>query len=374
MYQTYYETSLLKTHSASEISWIGTVQAFILVAFSLVAGPIFDRGYFYTLLIVGTILTTLGTMMLSLGTQYWQIFLAQGICVGLGTGCLFLPGVALVATYFTTKRAFAIGITAAGGSVGSVIYPIVFHRLQPRIGFAWATRIIGFIMLGTLVVSIAITKTRLPPRKMRTLVDWTAFKSIPYSLFCTGLFLCFAGLYVPIFYIIIWAQEHAHVQSDLSFYMLPVLNGASVFGRVIPGLLADKFGTLEVTIICTIAAAVFSYIGIAVNALAGVIVFAIFYGFLSGAVVSLAASCVAAIAPDMQMVGTWMGMSFCFSATGILIGNPIAGSSINVPDNKFSGGFIFSGSLVMAAGLLFATAKGVTIIEKRRQIKGMDEA
>src|ERR1700744_3407612 len=132
VFQTFYVTSLLKLHSASEISWIGTTQAFILVALSLVVGPILDRGYFRSLLITGTFLTTFGTMMTSLGTQYWQIFLAQGISVGLGSGCFFLPSVALVATYFTTRRALAIGITAAGGSIGSVTYPIVFHRLQPR--------------------------------------------------------------------------------------------------------------------------------------------------------------------------------------------------------------------------------------------------
>ena len=58
-------------------------------------------------------------MMTSLGTQYYQIVLAQGVCVGIGAGCLFVPSVAIVATYFTTKRALMIGIAAAGGSLGS---------------------------------------------------------------------------------------------------------------------------------------------------------------------------------------------------------------------------------------------------------------
>lgn len=365
VYQTYYQDSLLADHSASEISWIGTVQAFILVSASLVVGPVFDRGYFRTLVVTGTFLATFGMMMTSLADKYWQIFLAQGICVGLGAGCLFLPSVALVATYFTTKRALAIGTVASGGSVGSVIYPIVFHRLQPRIGFPWATRVMGFIVLGTLMISIAVMRTRLPPKKMRSMLDLQAFKTARFSIFSTGLFLSFAGLYVPIFYIIIWAQRHAHVTPDLSFYMLALLNGASVFGRIIPGLLADRFGSLELIIVCTVAAAVFAYIAIAINSLGGVVVFAIFYGFLSGAVVSLPSAVVAVLTPDMHLVGTWMGMSFCFAATGILIGSPIAGTIINVPENRFATGFVFSGSLVMAAGVLFAVAKAVTVIEKQ---------
>ena len=57
-------------------------------------------------------------MMTSLCTTYDQVILAQGICVGLGSGCLFVPSVAIVATYFTSKRALMTGITAAGGSIG----------------------------------------------------------------------------------------------------------------------------------------------------------------------------------------------------------------------------------------------------------------
>lgn len=370
VFQTYYETSLLKSHGASKISWIGTVQAFLLVAFSLIAGPIFDRGHFRTLIIAGTMLTTFGTMMTSLATQYWQIFLAQGVCVGLGAGCLFLPSVALVATYFTAKRALAIGIVAAGGSIGSVIYPVVFHRLQPRVGFPWAMRVIGFVILGTLAVSIIVMKARLPPKKMRRILDLPAFKNAPFSLFSMGLFLSFVGLYVPIFYIITWAQRQVHITPDLSFYLLAILNGASAFGRIIPGILADRLGALETMITCTVAAAVFAYVEIAIDSLGGLIVFAIFYGFLSGAVVSLPSTVVAALAPDIRLVGTWMGMSFCFAATGILIGNPIAGMIINIPEGRFASGFIFSGTLVMAAGVLFSVAKGLILVEKRQHTIG----
>ena len=365
VYQTYYQTSLLADRSASDISWVGTFQAFLLVSFSLVAGPIFDRGHFRILLIVGTILTVFGIMMNSISKTYWQVFLSQGFCVGLGTGCLFLPSVAIVATYFTTKRALAIGLVASGGSIGSVIYPIVFHRLQPRIGFPWATRVLGFIALGTLTISILVLRTRLPPpKKRRAVLDPQAFKNVPFLLFSIGLFLAFAGLYIPIFYIIIFAEVRVHVNEDLSFYMLPILNAASVFGRIIPGLLADKYGSLELIVVCTLASALMGYIGIVIKSLGGLIVYSIIYGFLSGAVVSLPSAVVAMLVPDISLVGTWMGMSFFFAALGILIGNPIAGSIIDVGKNRFGGGFVFSGTLVMVAGVLFVLVKGWKIARK----------
>jgi MFS family permease len=368
VFQDYYQDSLLKTHKSSDISWIGTFGAFLLVALSIISGPIFDRGYVRTLLVVGTFLTVFGLMMTSLSDQYWQLFLAQGVCVGLGGGFLFLPSVAIVATYFTTKRAFATGITAAGGSIGSVIYPIIFRKLQPQIGFAWTTRIIAFIALGTLSISIAVMKTRLPPpSKARAMVDSNALKSIPFVLFSLGLFLAFAGLYIPIFYIIVYAFRHANIDTDMSFYLLAILNAASVFGRIIPGFMADSFGSLNTIIGFTVGSAVIGYAWIGVHSLAGLVVVAMIYGFLSGAVVSLPATVIAGLVPEMQVMGTWMGMSFCCAAMGILIGSPIAGSVINLAEGHFSPALILSGSFTGAGGAIFTTVRALKYLESRKQ-------
>lgn len=79
------------------------------MAGSLFVGPAFDRGYCNYLTYTGTALIVLGMMMTSLCTEYWQFMLAQGICIGIGNGMLFIPGVAIIPTYFTTKR--GIGTT-----------------------------------------------------------------------------------------------------------------------------------------------------------------------------------------------------------------------------------------------------------------------
>ena len=117
-YQDYYVSELLANKTPSAISWIGTLQGFLLLVVGILTGPIFDRGYVRHLIVVGTFLVVFGMMMTSLGKAYWEVLLAQGICVGVGAGCLFLPSVAIMATYFSSKRAFMTGITNAGGSIG----------------------------------------------------------------------------------------------------------------------------------------------------------------------------------------------------------------------------------------------------------------
>ena len=195
-YQTYYETGLLSSSTPSAISWIGSVQATLLMLVGSLTGPIYDAGYVRSLVAVGTFLVVFGTMMLSLSTEYYQVMLSQAICVGLGSGCLFIPCVAVLSTYWSTRLATAIGIAAAGSSIGGVIYPVTFYRLQPVIGFPWAVRVLGFITLGTLAVSNAVLRVRVLPAGRRKMFDLTAWKEIPFIFFTLGTFIGFLGLYV----------------------------------------------------------------------------------------------------------------------------------------------------------------------------------
>ena len=90
----------------------------MLMMVGSIAGPIYDAGYAHELLAVGSVLIVFGQMMLSLCTEYYQVFLAQGLSVGIGTGCIFVSGVAILSTYFSTRIATAVGIAASGSSVG----------------------------------------------------------------------------------------------------------------------------------------------------------------------------------------------------------------------------------------------------------------
>lgn len=118
VFQSYYEETLLPGHSPSSISWIGTMQGFLLFLVGVIVGPIFDKGYLKSLIAIGSFLVVFGLMMTSLSTKYYQVFLAHGVVVGIGCAFVFLPSIVIVATYFTSRRAIATGITASGGSIG----------------------------------------------------------------------------------------------------------------------------------------------------------------------------------------------------------------------------------------------------------------
>ena len=84
----------------------------------ILTGPVFDMGYHRTLLCLGAFLNVLGMITLSFATQYYQVFLAQGVCVGLGSGIVYVPSLALIAASFTKRRQIAVALVTSGTSFG----------------------------------------------------------------------------------------------------------------------------------------------------------------------------------------------------------------------------------------------------------------
>ena len=120
-YQAFYQSENKLDVSASAISWIGSLQAALCLVLGIVTGPLYDRGYFYHLVYAGSFLVVFGQMMLSLSNSYYQAFLAQGVCMGIGAGLAFLPAFCILVTYFDRQLEVAVGIATTGGGVGEHI-------------------------------------------------------------------------------------------------------------------------------------------------------------------------------------------------------------------------------------------------------------
>lgn len=186
VFQTYYTTSL--GLPPATVSWIGSIQVFLLFFIGTFTGRLTDAGYFRATFLTGTAFQMVGVFTTSVCTQYWQIFLAQGVCMGIGNGCLFCPALATVSTYFVKKRSLAIGMVACGSSTGGLIFPAMARQLLPAVGFGWTLRAVGFVQLVGLVLANVGLKRRIPPRRTGALVEWAAFEELEYTFYAAGSF------------------------------------------------------------------------------------------------------------------------------------------------------------------------------------------
>lgn len=356
VYQTYYGARLASEVSASGISWIGSLQGALLFSMGIITGPLFDWGYLRALLFIGSSLVVFGMMMASVSTHYWQIMLSQGLAVGIGSGCLFVPSIALLPMYFKKKRALALGIAAAGSSLGAILFTVVFRQLEPSIGAAWATRIIALIMLVTLSVPLAGMKMRVQPPSRRQFFDLAAWKEAPYTLFNLGFLFGLMGIYVPFFYLESYALNY--INPDLSSYLLVILNASSFFGRIVPNFVADRTGIFNMLIPTSLITSLLAYVWIGIRNPPGLVVFAVLYGFFSGAFLSLPPGAVVALSPSIGSVGVRLGMNMFIASIGLAIGNPIAGAIL---PHSWASLQAYSASFIVLGALFFITARVVKV-------------
>ncbi|KAI4162657.1 MAG: hypothetical protein LQ342_003703 [Letrouitia transgressa] len=355
VFQTYYESGQLFTESSSNISWIGAVQFFMLLVVGIFAGPIYDRGYLRLLIIVGSFGVVFGHMMLSLCTTYWQVLLAQGFCVGIGAGCLFVPSVAVLPTYFSSRIGLAVGLGSSGSSIGGIIYPIMLYRLIGRIGFAWSVRVIGFIALSTLIVPIAVMRMRVKVPKARALIDWSAFTDVPYIVFVVATLIGFMGLSIALFYLSYDAEERGITDTRMAFYVIAIFNAASTFGRAAPNALSDKTGPFNLLAPCAVITGVLILCVTAVRSEAAIIVVAVLTGFFSGVFIAMPPVCFVALIKDKTRIGTRMGMGFGMIAFGMLVGGPGGGAILGTQEPlQWTGLWAFGGVSAALAGVMYA--------------------
>ncbi|KAM5432076.1 hypothetical protein MferCBS31731_007577 [Microsporum ferrugineum] len=227
VFQEYYQTHQLHSYSTSSISWILSLEPFVLFAAGIVIGRVFDNYGPKWLLVIGTFLHVFGLMMTSISDKYYQFILAQGICSPLGASFVFYPALSCTATWFDKRRALAFGIVSSGSSLGGVIFPTMLSQLLPRIGFGWTLRIAGLLVFILLIIANLTIRSRIAPipRPVRLHDYIDPFLELPFILLMLASCCGFFAMFVPINYVILEAQIDG-VDPHLAGYLLTILNAA----------------------------------------------------------------------------------------------------------------------------------------------------
>ena len=357
IFQGYYANTLEVTES--DISWIGTIALFLAYFISGFSGRALDAGYYPITLSCGLFLQLLGVFMTSISTNYWQLFLAQGLCQGIGNGLLFCPAVALVSTYFTARRrALAVSCVACGGATGGIVFPAIAQTLLGRIGFPWTIRVMGFVMLFNTILALLFSRTRLQPRKTGSLIDREALREPDYLLFCVGVFLAFWGMFFVYFYIRPFGRDVLHTSEYSSFNALLILNGLGVPGRLVPALLSDRYiGPVNTLLPFVFCVGVLTYVWIAITSLPGLYAWVAIYGFFGGGVQSLVLAASSSFTTDLKKNGGRLGIVLTVASLGCLSGSPIGGQLIQDQGGSYLNAQIFAGTGIVCGGFFLLSAR-----------------
>lgn len=225
----------------------------VLTPFSALAYKIFG---FYTLSYCGIVVQTCGYILASFATKLWQIYLTQGVLIGLSFLMIFIPPTLILPTYFKKYRAFAMGIAVSGAGLGGITFSLSVNKLIQQTGDQrWALRMSGIVTLVLALLATSLNKPRnykplpysttLKPKfikdNFKLVFDIGIFKNYPLALLAFWFLFCLLGYTLMLFSMAAYSNLvglSAHAASTIT----ALLNVGQVFGRPTLGLFADKVG------------------------------------------------------------------------------------------------------------------------------------
>lgn len=343
--EAYVSTNQLANVSTTAVSWVFSIYLFLQYGMGILSGAAFDSYGARVPLVAGTILFCGGLFATANSSNLYQFILAFGVCTGCGAAIAMTPLVSCVAHWFLRKRGGAASMSTMGGSLGGIIFPLMLRKLYTEVGWVWAIRILGFISLGLFTCSIFLTKARpskLKPPKVpenspwhstalhlfKASIDFAAFKDLRYAFLCVGVTGLECALYTLSTYLSSLALANGSSESS-AYLLLTVLNACAMPGRWVTGLLADIYGRFNLMVIMSMLSMIVLLVMLIpfghIESMR--FVFSAFYGFFTGAILSLSPICCGQISRTSDFGKRFSTMYF-FVSFANLISMPIGGAIV----------------------------------------------
>lgn len=205
-------------------------------------------------MLIGIVLQTGGLIAASFAQKIWQLYLTQGVLVGFGIGCTFIPTMGVLAQWFSKRRSLVYGIAASGMGVGGLIFSFGARWLTRDLGLSWSLRITGVVSCLVNLLATGLIKSR----NGQVLPSHDSFDTKLLCRYDVFLHLCFAFVSMLAHTVVLFSlSDFGHsigLTEGQAASVTAFLNLGIALGRPFIGILSDRFGRIEtagtLTLIC----------------------------------------------------------------------------------------------------------------------------
>jgi len=344
--------------SRAGISFAMTINFLVMAFGSFAWGAASDRWGARIVTMCGSLLLGIGLTLASRATSLMSFQLTYGILVGLAASAFFAPMIATVTGWFETQRNLAVSLVSAGMGVAPLTISPLASWLITEHGWRSAMFSIG-VLAWVLLIPAALFVRRPPaadaaptgalPDTVEKGAVARALTSPQFLVLGFTFFLCCAAHSGPIFHVVSYAT-YCGIGSMAAVSVYSVEGLAGLGGRVLLGLLADRFGAKRVLVtgLAVQALAIATYLK--VNELREFYALAVVFGVAYGGVMPLYAS----LARDyfgQKIMGTVFGAATMLSSLGMAIG-PVAGGWVFDTFHNYAWLYLSSAAVAIGAVLL----------------------
>ena len=249
VFQEYYQTHLFPQESADKIIVIGSIASSLYLILGALTGPFADFLGYRLSLILGSTLMTGSMFAASVSKAYWQLFLSQGAMFGLGLAFVYMPATSISRQYFDSKmHGLTNGIVVSGGALGGCILPYSVRVMIGKYGLSQSFRILSYIAAGILIPSVLLlqpkTKSSRRQRSLRSALDFSLLQDPRFVGLLVACTIAMTG-FLPRYFLLPSSAQAKGIGPTYSSWLLGIMNGLSIFGRIGIGCFADRYGKIK---------------------------------------------------------------------------------------------------------------------------------
>ncbi|WP_077963802.1 MFS transporter [Ensifer adhaerens] len=310
---------------------------FLAMAFASIAwGSLSDRWGARPIVLIGSVLLAVSLMAASWATSLIAFQILFGVVVGTATAAIFAPMMACVTGWFDTHRSLAVSLVSAGMGMAPMTMSPFAAWLVSAYDWRTALQIIALVV-AVIMIPLSFLVRQAPAlagdaaaaspeqEPQSSMTTSQVLKSPLFIILLLTNFFCCATHSGPIFHTVSYAITCGiPVMAAVSIYSVEGLAGMG--GRVVFGLLGDRFGAKRVLVLGLLAQAFGALAYVFAAGLGSFYAVAALFGFIYAGVMPLYAVLARENFP-LRMMGTVIGGTAMAGSLGMATG-PVAGGLI----------------------------------------------
>lgn len=195
----------------------------------------------------GVLMMAGGFVAASFAKEIWQLYLSQGLLVGLGMGSMFIPATAVLPQWFLKRRSLAQGLASSGSGFVGLAFSLGTSAMIEQISLAWALRITGILCLVGNGISTILMRDRnhiVKPPQLGFAVH--LLRRYDCLLLLSWAFTNLLGYMTILYSLSNYAVQVVGLSQKQAGTVTAILNLGTGIGRPLIGLASDRFGRIEI--------------------------------------------------------------------------------------------------------------------------------
>lgn len=241
-------------------------------------------------------------------------YLTYGLGVGVGAACAYVPTFAVIGGWFDRWRTQALSIAAAGTGIGMLALPPLGAVIIEHYGWRTAALVLAGISATVLAACAAVVRPApLQASPAASAPLGRTVRSAAFLQIYTSWVFGTIALFVPLIFLPAFAVARG-ADPVAASWLISIIGGASVLGRLCIGYVAGACGTLRLYKGSILAMAAAYVLWLALPGYGWLLVFAAVLGIAYGVRIALVAPVLIELFGARQLGGL---LGTFFTATGI---------------------------------------------------------